>query len=82
MVHYIFFCGIILGVEGLSVKLKELRIEKGLSQSDVSRAIGLSRCAYTNYEKGIREPSLTVFKKICTLFNVSADYLLGITDTP
>ncbi|WP_438848575.1 helix-turn-helix domain-containing protein [Anaerocaecibacter muris] len=69
-------------MEGLSVKLKELRVEKGMSQSEVSRAIGLTRCAYTNYEKGIREPSLTVFKKICIVLGVSADYLLGITDAP
>ena len=61
-------------------RLKELRIEKGLSQGAVSKALGLTRNAFTNYEMGIREPSLEIVVKICDFFDVSADYLLGRTD--
>ena len=69
-------------MEQLSQKLKELGLEKGMSAYEVSLALGLTRNAYSHYENGRRLPSLTVFLKICTLFNVSADYLLGITDAP
>lgn len=65
-------------MEDLANKLKELRLEKGLTQGEVSKALGLTKNAFTNYERGIREPSLDTLKKICQLFEVSADYLLGI----
>lgn len=65
-------------MENLGKKLKELRIEKGLTQKEASSMLGLTRNAFTNYEMGIREPSLDTLKKICQLFEVSADYLLGI----
>ena len=64
----------------LPEKLKELRIEKGLSQREVSSALGMTRNAFTNYENGYREPSLDNLKKICQFFDVSADYLLGLKD--
>lgn len=67
-------------MEKLAEKLKELRIEKGLSQREVSSALGMTRNAFTNYENGYREPSLDNLKKICQFFNVSADYLLGLKD--
>ena len=61
-------------------KLKDISESKGLSQSEVSKALGLSRNAFTNYETGIREPSLDTLKLICQILEVSADYLLGLTD--
>ena len=67
-------------MEKLAEKLKELRIEKGLSQREVSSALGMTRNAFTNYENGYREPSLDNLKKSCQFFDVSADYLLGLKD--
>lgn len=58
-------------MEKLAEKLKELRIEKGLSQREVSSALGMTRNAFTNYENGYREPSLENLKKICQFFDVS-----------
>lgn len=67
-------------MENLAKKLYELRIEKGLSYKEVSTMLGLTKNAFRNYETGIREPSLETLTKICLLFEVSADYLLGLTD--
>lgn len=61
-------------------KLKELRKSRNLKQKEVAEAINLTVNAISNYEQGIREPSLTVLKDICLFFDVSADYLVGITD--
>ncbi len=61
-------------------KLKEARKLIGVSQKDVATAIGIERTTYSNYEQGIREPDLATLTKLCIFFNVSADYLLGITD--
>lgn len=67
-------------MENFVNKLKELRLEKGLTQAEVSIALGLSRNAFANYEKGLRQPSLETLKALCKFFNVTADYLLGLED--
>ena len=72
---YIFF------MEQFNEKLRQLRIENNLSQSEVANKLGLTRNAIGNYETGIREPSIEILKKICDLFDVSADYLIGRTDS-
>lgn len=63
-----------------SKRLKQLRLEKGVTQKQICDWLQLSKNAYGNYEQGIREPSLETFSKLCDFFNVSADYLLGRTD--
>ena len=65
-------------MEGLAQKLRDLRLEKGLDKSEVSKLLGLSKNAFGNYEAGIREPSLDILKRICIIFDVSSDYLLGL----
>ena len=67
-------------MKDFGAKLKELRIEKGLTCQAVASAIGLTKNAITNYESGIREPSLSTLKSICDFFDVSADYLIGRSD--
>ena len=58
-------------------RLKELRKEKGLMQADVAKAIGVSISAYSNYEQGIREPSIDILKKLSRFFNVTVGYIVG-----
>ena len=70
----------ILNMENFGEELKALRLSMGVSQKVVSSALGLTRNAFTNYENGIREPSLETLKKICVYFDVSSDYLLGLSD--
>lgn len=59
-------------------QLKKLRQEKGVSQREVARAIGVSVSAYANYEQGIREPSIEILKKICKYYEKSSDFILGL----
>ncbi len=65
----------------LGMKLKELRHEKNLTCQAVASAIGLTKNAITNYEIGLREPSLSTLKALCDFYDVSADYLIGRTDS-
>ena len=65
-------------MEKFGEKLKELRIEHGLTQKQTAMRVGLTRNAIANYEANIREPSLQTLKELCELFDVSADYLLGL----
>ena len=62
-------------------RLKELRLERGLTQKQVADYLGISDRGYGYYEAGRREPSIECLKKLCDLFEVSADYLIGRSDS-
>ena len=49
------------------------------SQAKVAAALGVSRAAYTNYENGLREPSMDVMLKLADFYGVSLDELVGHT---
>lgn len=61
-------------------KLRELRTQYGLTQSQVATQLGISQQAYANYEIGKREPDKHALIKLSELFNVSIDYLFGVAD--
>ena len=61
-------------------RLKDLRLEKGLTQKQVAEQLGISSTCYSGYEQGYREPDLKTLIKICKFFEISADYLLGLKD--
>ncbi|MGB9780652.1 helix-turn-helix domain-containing protein [Caldanaerobacter sp.] len=61
-------------------RIKDLRAEKGISQNELAKALGLTQQAISAYENGLREPDLETLQKIADFFNVSIDYLLGRSD--
>lgn len=61
-------------------RLKKLRVEKGLSQEDFGKEIGVSRGSISYYEKEERVPDIVVLAAVSKYFNVSTDYLLGISE--
>ena len=65
-----------------SQALSQLRHEKGVSQRQAAQDLGVSQALLSHYENGIREPGLTFVVKVCDYYQVSADYLLGLTDEP
>ena len=64
----------------LGQRLKELREEKGLTQKQVAAALNLNTVTYLHYEKAQREPPLSVLADMAKFFDVTLDYLLGLTD--
>lgn len=61
----------------MNIKLKQLREKRGLSQAEVAQEIGISRQMYNKYERGDTEPSLSVIRSLCTLYDISYEDLLG-----
>lgn len=61
-------------------RLKELRHEKNLSQTDIAKALGVTRQAISLYEKGDREPKIDTWQKLADFFKVPTEYLMGITN--
>lgn len=64
----------------LDQRLKKLREEKGLTQKQVAAALHLNSVTCLHYEKSQREPPLSVLAEMAVFFDVSVDYLLGLTD--
>lgn len=61
-------------------RLRELRTEKGLLQSDIAKVIGKKDRIVGFYESGERDPSTETLSILADFFNVSTDYLLGKSD--
>ena len=62
------------------MRLKELREERGFTQSEVAKAIGGTQSNLAKWEKETVQPSAEFIIKLSNFFNVSTDYLLGRTD--
>lgn len=62
---------------GLGELIKYLRIEKGLSQPDLAKYVGVSNAVISFWENNVNEPKASYIKKLADCFEVSADYLLG-----
>lgn len=60
-------------------RIKQLREEKGISQSDVANAVGITRQAVSLYEQGKREPKLEIWQKLAEFFGVTVPYLQGVS---
>ena len=58
------------------MRLKELRMSKGLTQQDVANAIGCSANNYSRYEREEREPDNATLKRLSKFFGKSIDYIL------
>lgn len=63
-------------------RIIQLKSERRLLQKDIASSIGLSLRAYQYYEKGQKEPTLSVLVRLADYFNVSLDYLVGRSDDP
>lgn len=64
----------------LSSKLKQLRNSTKLTQSEFAKKIDVARTTYAMYEQGNREPDYEILKKIANYYDVSTDYLLGVSE--
>ncbi|MBO4323359.1 MAG: helix-turn-helix transcriptional regulator [Clostridia bacterium] len=64
----------------ISAVIKELRLEKELSQAELGKRIGVSQKAVDYWERGINEPKASYIAALADFFDVSADYLLGRKD--
>lgn len=61
-------------------RLVSLRKEKKLTQYELADKLGFSRGQISNYEQGSREPDQETLIKIVSFFDVSVDFMLGLTD--
>lgn len=60
-------------------RIKYLREIKALTQKDIANKLGLESAAVSKYELNLREPNIEALKKLSEIFEVSTDFLLGLT---
>ncbi len=61
-------------------RLRQLRLDKNLRQEQVAKLIGVNKSAISTYENNTRQPSFDILVRLATLYRVSTDYLLGMTN--
>ena len=63
-------------------RIREIRIAHGKTQQELATVLETSQQAYLKYEKGVNEMPARRIAKLCEYYNLSADYVLGLTDQP
>lgn len=58
-------------------RIRELRNNKGITQTELGKILSVQKAAVSKYELGLTTPSPEILKKMSEYFNVSIDYLLG-----
>ena len=65
----------------IAEKIKMLREQNDLTQTQLAKTLGISRSAVNAYEQSISVPSTQYIVELARLFKVSTDYLLGLDST-
>ena len=65
-----------------NMRLKELRLANGLTQKELAKSIEVGRTTISEYESGKIVPKHEGLLKLANYFNVSVDYLTGVSDNP
>lgn len=61
-------------------RLKQLRSEAGIGQNKLAETLQISNASISYWETAKQEPTAEAIFKLAQYFNVSADYILGLTD--
>jgi len=65
--------------EVFASRLKKAREYNGYTQSDVAKTLNINQSSYSLYESGKREPHLELVAMLSKIYDVSSDWLLGLT---
>ena len=61
-------------------RIRDLREDKDLTQTQVARMLGMSQTGYSKYETGENDIPTAILIKLARYYNTSIDYLLGETE--
>lgn len=63
-------------------RMRDLREDKDLTQKQIADILGMKQAQYSRYESGTREVPMHIAIELAKFYNVSLDYIAGLTDTP
>lgn len=61
-------------------RIRSLREDKDLTQTEVAQYLFCSQCIYSRYERGVANIPTTILCRLAVMYDTSIDYLLGLTD--
>ena len=61
-------------------RIRDLREDRDLNQTEIARHLGMSQTGYSKYETGENDIPTQILIKLARFYNTSIDYLLGETD--
>ena len=61
-------------------RIRDLRVDRGLTQREVAELLHVSQNTYSQYETGQRQLPVDTLIKLALFFNTSTDYILELTD--
>ncbi len=61
-------------------RIEDLRIDSDRTQAEIANFLGCQREVYRRYEKGTRQIPVDMLIQLSRLYNVSIDYIVGLTD--
>ena len=62
--------------------LKNIREDKDMTQAEIGKLLNKSQQGYNHIEAGRAELKIDDLIKLCRFYNLSADYMIGLTNTP
>ena len=68
--------------ETMAQRIRKCRTDRGLTQREAAIYCDITERAFQNYELMNREPKVEILVRIAEFFQVSLDYLVGLTDDP
>ena len=63
-------------------RIRELREDNDLTQAQIAKLLGTTQQVYSRYEHGVNELPIRHLITLCRFYKVSADYLLGLRESP
>ena len=66
--------------EEVGKRMKERRLQLHLTQREVAAKLGVAQPVYQRFETGVYECNYALLAAVCKLYDVSADYLLGLDE--
>lgn len=67
-------------MKNLGETIKYYRLEKGLTQPELAKLVGVSKGMISIWENNVNEPKASYVKELCTHLEISANVLLGIVE--
>lgn len=61
-------------------KLRNLREDNDITQTEIAEMLGCSQTTYSRYETGNSNVPIDILKKLAKFYNVSIDYIIGLTN--
>ena len=79
---YNIFENNVVGDKIMYQRLRDLREDKDMNQTQIAKMLGMSQTGYSKYETGENDIPTEILIKLARFYNTSIDYLLGETDNP